>query len=61
MSEEEYSRFPAKITVRETRVTLHKPGFRDKTMVLVTTLIDAKDVTVNDLCELYNSPYAPII
>lgn len=53
MSEEEYSRFPAKIAVRETRVTLHKQGFRDKTMVLVTTLIDAKDVTVDDLCQLY--------
>lgn len=53
MSEDEYTQFPAKITVRETRVTLHNPGFRDKTMVLVTTLVDARDVTVEDLCELY--------
>lgn len=53
MSEDEYSQFPEKITVRETRVTLHNPGFRDKTIILVTSLVDAKDVTVEDLCELY--------
>lgn len=53
MREDEYSRLPEKIIVRETRVTLHNPGFRDKNMVLVSTLVDAKEVTVDDLCELY--------
>ena len=53
MSLEEYSQFPQKITVRETRITFQQPGFRAKTMTLVTTLLDAKDVSVDDLSELY--------
>ena len=53
MTEEEYARLPPKIIVRETRVTLRNPGFRDKTMVLVTTLLDATDVTAEDICQLY--------
>ncbi len=46
MSPEDYARFPKKITVRETRVTCERPGYRAKSMILVTTLVDAKGVIV---------------
>lgn len=53
MSPDEYAQFPKNITVRETRITCERPGYRSKTMILVSTLVDAKDVTPEDLCQLY--------
>jgi hypothetical protein len=54
MSQEEYAQFPKNITVRETRITFQRLGFRPSTMILVTTLVDPKDVTPDDLSELYS-------
>ena len=54
MSQEEYVQFPKNITVRETRIAFQRPGFRATTMILVTTLVDSKDVSPNDLSELYS-------
>lgn len=54
MSEEEYKNFPETITIRETKITSNCPGFRSKTRVIVTTFIDEKSVTPNDLGKLYS-------
>ncbi len=53
MDKEAYARFAKRIEVRETRVVLEEPGFKAKTLVLVSTLKDAKAVTPKDLAELY--------
>jgi hypothetical protein len=44
---------PEFLTVRETRVHVEQPGFRSQTIIVVTTLLDANDVTASDLAELY--------
>jgi hypothetical protein len=54
MDEETYAGFPKTITVRETKMVYARHGFRSKSRIVVTTLIDEKDVTSNDLGELYS-------
>ena len=44
---------PEFITVREARVHINQPGFRTKVMVVVTTLLDHKQYSKDDLAELY--------
>ena len=39
--------------VRETRVQVEQPGFRTRTIIIVTTLLDAEEITRDDLAELY--------
>jgi len=46
---------PEFVTVRETRVQVKQPGFRTRNIVVVTTLLDAEEVTANDLAELYRA------
>jgi hypothetical protein len=53
MSKEEYAKFPEKISIRETKIVLNCPGFLSKSRVLITTFLDPKAVSVNDLSELY--------
>jgi hypothetical protein len=53
MSEEEYATYPEWLRLRAVRVTVRQRGFRTKRLVLVTTLLDAEDVTLEDLAELY--------
>ena len=53
MSQEEYQDFPKFIEVRESRMVLQSKGQRSKTMVVVSTLKDAKTVAVANLSELY--------
>jgi IS4 transposase len=43
------------IEVRETRVVIQQPGLRSRTMVVVTTLLDAEEVTARDLADLYRA------
>ena len=38
---------PEFLTVRETRVHVEQPGFRSQTIIVVTTLLDADDVTAS--------------
>lgn len=54
MEQDEYDSFPKDISVREVAIEKHRPGFRSKTLVLVTTLLDAVTTTKNMLAELYN-------
>ena len=46
---------PEFLTVRETRVLAEQPGFRSRTIIVATTMLDADEVTANDLAELYRA------
>lgn len=54
MDEETYQRMPESIEVREINVRVDQPGFRTESLVVVTTLLDAKKYTKDDLAELYH-------
>ena len=54
MDEETYQRMPESIEVREVEVAVPQPGFRVQKLVVVTTLLDAKEYTRKDLAELYH-------
>lgn len=48
-----YRSLPESITVRECRVVIKQTGFRSKSIVVVTTLLDADEISKEDLAELY--------
>jgi hypothetical protein len=50
-----YHALPDSITVREARVRVAQPGFRTRSVVVVTTLLDPRLTTTEDLAELYRA------
>src|SRR5262249_36232486 len=50
-----YQALPASITVREARVRVAQPGFRTRSIVVVTTLLDPEQTTKEDLATLYRA------
>ena len=46
---------PEYITVRETFIPVAQPGFRTKTIVVVTTLLDHRQISPEDLATLYRA------
>jgi hypothetical protein len=44
---------PDSITVREARIRVGQPGFRTRSIVVVTTLLDPQQATKEDLATLY--------
>ena len=46
---------PEHLTIRETRVRIQQPGFRGRSMIVISTLLDAAAVTANDLANLYRA------
>ena len=50
-----YRALPDSITVREARIPVTQPGFRTKSVVVVTTLLDPRRTTKEDLAELYRA------
>jgi hypothetical protein len=46
---------PERLTIRETHVRIQQPGFRCRSMIVVSTLLDAEVVTASDLAELYRA------
>jgi Transposase DDE domain len=50
-----YKALPESITVREARVSVAQPGFRTRSVVVVTTLLDPAQATKEDLAELYRA------
>jgi hypothetical protein len=48
-----YQTLPDSITVREARIRVAQPGFRTRSMVVVTTLLDPQQATKEDLAALY--------
>jgi hypothetical protein len=55
LDREEYHALPEFITVRETRVRVFQPGFRTRSIVVVTTLLDPERTTKEDLATLYRA------
>jgi Transposase DDE domain len=55
LNREEYHALPEFITVRETRVRVLQPGFRTRSIVVVTTLLDPEQTTKEDLATLYRA------
>jgi hypothetical protein len=50
-----YKALPEYITVREARVRVAQPGFRTRSVVVVTTLLDPEQTTKEDLATLYRA------
>ena len=55
MDQETYAALPEFLTIRECRFQVEQAGFRCKEIILVTTLLDANEFTVNDLAGLYRA------
>ena len=53
MSAEEYARLPTTLPVRETRYEVSRPGFRVRTVTLVSTLLDGDAYPAQELAGLY--------
>ena len=50
-----YKTLPEFITIREARIRVAQPGFRTKSIVVVTTLLDPQQTTKEDLATLYRA------
>jgi hypothetical protein len=55
LDRESYQALPEYITIRETKIRVSQPGFRTKSIVVVTTLLDAQQATKDDLASLYRA------
>lgn len=53
MDQETYDRLPQQLEMRELRVNVDVPGFRTESLVVVTSLLDPKDYSRDDLANLY--------
>lgn len=52
---ETYAALPEFLMIRECHVRVEQPGFRTKTLIVATTLLDAESVTKDDLATLYRA------
>ncbi len=50
-----YKSLPEYLTIRETLIRVEQPGFRTKSIVVVTTLLDSEQTTKEDLAFLYRA------
>ena len=46
---------PERLTIRETHVRIQQPGFRCRSMIVVSTLLGPEEVTASDLASLYRA------
>ena len=53
MTREERKAIPDFLTVREARFYVTQPGFRSREVIIVTTFLDPKEVSIEDLADLY--------
>ena len=53
-----YNALPEFLMVREVRVAVEQPGFRVRTVIVATTLLDADAITERDLGQLYRARWA---
>jgi putative transposase len=53
LSSEVYEALPAELLLREVRVRVKQRGFRSKSLVIVTTLLDAQEYPADQIAELY--------
>jgi len=52
---ETYDALPEFLTIREVRVHVEQPGFRVQTLIVATTLLDAEEITKDDLGQVYRA------
>jgi len=52
---ETYDALPEFLMIRECRVRVEQAGFRTESLLIATTLLDARDVTKQDLAQLYRA------
>jgi hypothetical protein len=50
-----YQALPESMAIRETLIRVTQPGFRTRTLVVVTTLLDPQQTTKEDLATLYRT------
>ncbi len=50
---EQYAALPDELLLRELRVHVRQRGFRSKTVVIVTTLVDAQEIPADEIADLY--------
>jgi hypothetical protein len=55
IDQETFNSLPDFLSVRETRVHVEQPGFRTRTIIIATTLLDAEEITQSDLAGLYRA------
>ena len=55
LDRQQYNTLPEYITVRETLIPVAQPGIRTKTIVVITTLLDHRHTTPEDLARLYRA------
>ncbi len=53
LDKQTYRSLPDSIMVRETRICVKQPGYRSRSIIVVTTLLDHKKTTKEDLSSLY--------
>ena len=53
MDQATYRQMPETLTLRQVEVQVQEPGFRTESLVVVTTLVDAKKYPAEDLADLY--------
>jgi len=53
MSAEQYLALPATMMLREVRVRVSQPGMRTKSLLVVTTLLDAEQYPADEIASLY--------
>jgi hypothetical protein len=53
LTEDQFAALPASLTVRELRYDVSRPGYRTRSVTLVTTLLDAEAYPPEALAELY--------
>ena len=58
MTAEEHDALPETLRIRECRYQVSRPGFRVSSVILVTTLLDARLYPVEELAKLYLSRWA---
>ena len=58
MDETTYARMPVTLRIREVEVKVSKKGFRADVLVIVTTLLDARTYTRNDIADLYRQRWS---
>jgi len=52
---ESYAALPEFLVVRECRIRVEQPGFRVRTLIIATTLLDAKQYSKQELAQLYRA------
>lgn len=53
MSAEQYATLPGELTLRELRIRVTQPGMRTRSLVVVTTLLDAQQYPAEEIASLY--------